>query len=221
MIDLALHEKFVLLTINDEKGTIAYGYSKSYGFAGILLMELYNRNLVEIKDKKISFTDKTTDSSILNDALKILKERKKPPKINQAIHLLSQKMHKHFDRVIERLVEKDILKIADKKVLWLFNVKYYPTQNPEPENLVKSKIKSIVLYGDHPDPESLCLISLIHVLDLYKEVFSKEEKKKAKKKVKEIVKEQKIAGDIQNIIQQEIMIAVNAGVTAATIATTN
>ena len=168
MIELALHEKFVLLTINDEKGTIAYGYSRSYGFAGIILMELFNKELIKIEDKKILIPVKSAPSNLLNDALEILKTKKKPPKINGAIHLLSQKMSKHFDQVIDGLVDKGILKIEDKKVLWIFNVKHYPTQNPEPENLVKSKLKSIVLYGDHADRENLCLISMIHVLDLYR-----------------------------------------------------
>ena len=60
-----------------------------------------------------------------------------------------------------------ILVKEKKKVLWVFNVNHFPTKNAEHENLIKSKIKGIVLFENNPDTENLNLISLIHVLNLH------------------------------------------------------
>jgi hypothetical protein len=57
-MDLAFHEKFVLLTINDEKGTVSAGYSRTLGFAGALLMELFDKELIQIEDKKVICSEK-------------------------------------------------------------------------------------------------------------------------------------------------------------------
>lgn len=220
-MDLSLHEKFVLLTINDEKGTVAYGYAKTYGFAGAILMELFDKNLFTIDHKRIILSDKNPTAEVLQEAMELMRSKKKPPKVQEALHLLGQKMHKSFDNVIADLIEKGILKKEEKKLLWVFKVNHFPTQNPAPENLVKSKIKSIVLYGDHPDYENLCLISLVNVLDLHHEIFKKEEMKKAKKHIKELIKKQNIATDIQKIIQEEVMTAVTISLATTTVATSS
>jgi len=220
-MDLKLHEKFVLLTINDEKGNIAYGYSNTYGFAGAILMELVQKELITLEDKKIVLTDKSDDSEILTEAIELLKTKKLPIKVQNAIQLLSNKFHKKFDEVIQGLIEKGILKLEEKKVLWVFNIKHFPTKNSEPEHLVKSKIKGVVLYGDHADFESLSLIGLINVLELHKEIFNKEEMKKAKQKIKEILKKDNIANDIQAIIQDEIMTAVALSLITTSVATSS
>ena len=219
-MELSFHEKYVLLTINDEKGNVVYGYAKTLGFAGAILMELSNLELIELVDKKVILKKDYSTDPILHEALQLIANKKKPPKVQSALQLISSKMHKKFDVVIEDLIGKGILAMEEKKVLWVFNVKHYPTQNAEPENQIKSALRGIVLYGNHPELENLQLLSMIDSVDLYKEVFTKEEMKKAKKKTKELIKGNAIGSDVQQIIQQEIMVAVMISITAATAAST-
>ncbi len=218
---LSFHEKYVLLTINDKKGTIAAGYSKTYGFIGALFMELFEKKFIKIEDKKIICTENNPDSEILNEVIDLLKKRKKPMKVQVAIQHLGYKLSKSFEKVIDNLIEKGILKKEKKKIIWIFNVNHYPTNNPEPENMIKSRIKGIVLYGNNSDAESLKLLSLINALDLYREIFSKDEIKKAKKRVKEIVLNEEVGNDIGKIIQDEIMAAVAVSIATSAIVTTN
>ena len=217
-MELAFHEKFVLLTINDETGAIAFGYSKSYGFAGALLLEMVNSEVIELKDKRIHILKTKLDSEILQEAINLLKNKKKPQKIINAIQIIGNKMQKKFDNVIDNLIVKGILYKEEKKVLWVFTSKRYPTNNPTPENLIKSKIKGIILYGNQANRDSMDLISLVHILNLQKKIFSKEEMKNAKKKIKEIIKEEKISKNPQSIFHQQIMKAVmiSIAVTSAT-----
>ena len=215
---LAFHEKFVLLTINDEKGNIAPGYVKTLGFAGALLLELAEKNLITTEGKTIVCSAQTADSAILNSAIEILKSAKKPMKTATALQKIANKLYKQFDKVIEGLIEKEILRLEEKKVLWLFKVKHYPTKNSEPENLIKSRIKGIVLYGNQTDNESLNLIGLIHALNLHKEIFTKEEMKQAKTKIKELISNETVAKEISRIIQQQITAAVIASTVAASAA---
>lgn len=215
-MNLNFYEKYVLLTINDEKGTIPFGYAKTYGFAGALLIEMTNKKLIDFVDKKIVPLKNNSDDEILNETLQILSSKKKPQKVHNALQLLSLKMHKHFDIVIEKLIKKGILALKEDKILWVFKVKHYPTQNPEPENQIKSVLRGIVLYGNHPDIENIQLLGLIDAIDLYKEIFSKEELKKARKKTKELIKSEEISDSVQKIIQQEIMMAVAISVATTT-----
>lgn len=220
-MELTFYEKYVLLTINDEKGTISYGYAKTHGFAGALIMELSNHNLIELVDKKLIIKNDQCDDVLLTEALQILSSKKKPQKINSALQYLSAKIYKSFDKVIDGLIAKGILKREEKKVLWVFNVNHFPTQNAAPENQIKSALKGIVLYGNHPDMENIQLLSLIDALGLHKEIFAKDDIKKAKKRIKEIIKNDQIGNSIHNIIQQEIMAAVAISVATTTVVTSN
>ncbi len=217
---LSFHEKYVLLTINDEKGNVVNAYAKTYGFAGAIIMELVEKDIITVQDKKIIFNRETAKSTILSDALTILLPKKKKLKLGTALHYLGDKFYKKFDDVLDNLVDKGILTKKEDKILWIFTTRKFPTENPEPENTIKSKIKGAVLYGNRPDQEIRNLIALVHTLNLYNEIFSKEERKKARKSIKKIVKEKNISNDIQAVIQQEITAAITLLISASTVATT-
>ncbi|MBN2280031.1 MAG: GPP34 family phosphoprotein [Candidatus Marinimicrobia bacterium] len=220
-MDLNLYEKYVLLTINDETGTVPFGYVKTLGFAGVLLMELCNKNHIELTNAEISVTQGTSSDPILNEALRWLSGKKQPKKIQPALQLVSSKMHPQFDTVVQGLIEKGILSREEKKFLWIFKVQHFPTQNETPENLIKNMPRGIVIYGNYADDENTQLLGLIDALNLYKEIFKKDEIKKARKKTKELVQRDAFSNDIKKIIQMEITMAIAAGIAVSTVTTSS
>ena len=123
--------------------------------------------------------------------------------------------------ILYQLIEKGILAETDNKILWVIPTKRYPTDNPEPENEVRKRVKAIVLDSQLGDERSKLLISLIHSCNLIKEIFLKDERKVAKKRIKEMVKNEKVGKAVSDTVNDAVMAAVMGAVIASTVASSS
>ncbi len=213
---LNLAEEFVLLALNDETGKwVAEGTALQLAIPGALLIELFQLNKLTMDNKKVIVLDSTpTGDAQLDEALNLITSAKKTRKPNYWVQKLASKMKKLKEIMVNRLVEKNIVKVEEDKVLWLFDVKHYPTENPMPELEIRQKLDSIILQGSQPDDHMAALISLAYTCNLAKELFDKEVRKEATKRMKQIAKETKAAEPVAQAIQ-EVQAAVIASVAAA------
>ncbi len=189
---LILPELLLLIALNDEKGTIISSASMTinYGLAGAVIMELALRKRVELRDKKIIVIDDSlTGDSVLDEALLNIKNQRKSRDAGYWVNKLSSKI-KIKDLMIDRLVEKRIVRKEEHKILWIFDSFRYPMKDSIEEHEIKEKIRKIVLHKDIAETETrvAVLIGLINACRLTNEIFSKEERKEADKRIREMIK---------------------------------
>lgn len=185
---LSLAEELLLLALHDEKGKIVSAASMSllYGLAGALLLELSLRDRITIENKKLILRDdKLTGDEIIDEAIVKIRQSKKPHKPDHWVSKLSG-MKNMKDRLLDRLVYQGILRKEEKKVLWVFPSKQYPTVNGKPERDARALIRAALLDGAPPDERTKTIVSLVVACDLINEIFPKGERRRAKKRAKEI-----------------------------------
>jgi hypothetical protein len=110
--------------------------------------------------------------------------------------------------LLDRLIEKGILRREEHKILWVFTSKHYPAQDLRPETELRTRVHAAVLEGAEPDDRTRSLLVLVHACNLVSELFEKPERKAAAENLKAIA-DTLLA--IQLAINTAVMNAVIAG----------
>ncbi|MBU3010706.1 GPP34 family phosphoprotein [Polaribacter vadi] len=189
MTDLNLIDKFLLLALDDEKGSFNSGpFALTYGFAGAIFLELSLKECITIIDKKVVVNNfKRIDDTFLNKYLDILKNSKKERSLKYWIQKFGNKERDIKKETLDKLIAKRILAKREQKFLWVFNNDKFPTVNAKPENTLRKRLYEIVELHKKPILEELMLVSLINTCNMDRIVYGKERYKKSKKNIKAII----------------------------------
>jgi len=215
---LTVTEDLMLLAVHDEKGSLIFSASANlpYGLAGAILLDLIEKNKIQISNKKIILNDYSpTGNQYLDDVLILMKNKSKEVELKYWIQKIGNNITDIQKLVLESLVEKGVLKKSEQKLLWLIEFNRYPTLNPIPELETRKKIHDAVLRNEAPDPRTLSLVSLIYVCSLIDEVFNKEDRKDAKQTILKLMKNDDMSNEVQKVIS-DIIEAIGSSVVTTT-----
>lgn len=219
---LKLSEEFVLLALDDAKGRfITDSISLHYGLAGALLLDLAMAGKVHIEENRMVMHDASPSGDAVIDMLTgIIKRSGTDHTVRYWIRKAGYKGRIFKNLLLDQLVNRKILVKEKGTVFWIFSTSKYLPVNPAPENIVKDKLKKIVLQNEPADAQSLLLLSLISSCKLVKEVFrDKEEYRIAKKRIQEITRAHVLGKAVDETIKS-IHAAVTASIVASTVAST-
>lgn len=216
---LSLAEELLLLALHDEKGKIvsAASMALTYGLAGAVLLDLSRHGRIIIENNKLILADdKLTGDEILDEAITKIRQSGKTHKPGKWVSKLSGMKHVK-DRLLDRLVNQGVLRKEEKKVLWVFPAKQYPTVNGTPERDSRAKIREALLDGATPDERTAMIISLVVACDLIGEIFPKGERRQAKKRATEIAAGEPFGKAVHDLTQAtQAAIITSVAIVAAT-----
>ena len=223
-MELNLIDQLTLLALDDEKGTfLADSTSYSYAIAGAVIMELALEERIDLSGEKVVLKDRNkTGDKIIDTYFEIILQTEKEKKIKSWVERIGNKADKIKRDTIDKLINNRILEKKEDKILWIFSYNKYPTQNPRPENQLRSRLYDIIVNSHRPELKEIMLLNLIESCSLGKEVFGKEQAKTFKKKLKSINEYDHLAGDVNKSVK-EICDTINAMlviIIATTVATT-
>ena len=185
---LDLFEELMLLAIDDERGAIAgvETYRLYFGMAGAILAELAIHGKVQVENKKLFVIDETeTGDQLLDEALDKIKASKKRKPSYWVNSYGNKKLRK---AVAGRLAEKKVIRIEEKRYLWVIPYEVYPQQNASAKFWIKQELRAMLMSDARPEPHSLVLLSLAKACGMLKLIFTKDERRAAKRRVDELVK---------------------------------
>jgi len=214
---LSLFEELLLIAIDDDKGTVASSVSGHlpYGLAGALLAELALQEKIYIDKGRLVLADTSqSGNDIEAEALQIIAASKKPRKVQHWINSLGST--KYARRVAERLAEKGLVTIEERRILWIIPYDAYPQQDASAKYWVKQRLRSVALGGVAPSARDVTLLSLVKSCDMLGLVFTRDERKTARKEIDELVKREPF-GDALRTTLEEIDSAAAAVIVAASI----
>ncbi len=187
--ELTFAEELLLLAINDDKGSFVEMPSMSleYALAGAILMELAFLNRIDTDLKLLDVTDNTpTGDKTLDTVLSQLVSHEKSAKC--WVQEIACNYQNIKDVLLQRLVDRGILKVDEHKILWVFSTRRYPMIDNTQETEVRTRIRHIILTDELPDPRDVVIISLIQACDLVDELFEPSERKQAYKRIVQLSK---------------------------------
>jgi len=223
-MNLTLIDQLTLLALDDHKGDfIPDSTTFSYALAGALILELILEEKISVSDDYVKVIDKNPTGDLIQDEyIKEIAESSKQRKIKSWIDKFGQKSKKIKEATLKKLMDDGILAKKEEKILWLFNVDKYPTNNPKPENQLRARLHNIVVNRHKPDLKEVMILNLVESCQLEVEVFGKENAKIFSKEFKKIKNDSEVSGVVNKSIK-DICEAITAMlvIMIATAVTTN
>lgn len=175
---LTFAEELLLLALDDKKGVIKPlpCHSMRFALAGALLMELAFADRIDTDPDtlKVVNTNPTGDP-LLDETLERLQKADSQKNTEYWLNELSWNTRDLQERTLKQLVDKGVLKVEDRKVLWVFASRRYPLINDREVREVRDRLRELILKRDLPDPRDAVLISLVLACSLFDEIFTGEE----------------------------------------------
>lgn len=177
---LTLLEEFLLLALNDEDGQL-YGFARSTldcASVGAVLMDLTLRHRLDNDLKDLFIVDTVpTGDNILDPVLQTmaLAPVLEPHPITYWLRQLMDEGEALREKALQRLVALGILKREDKKILWVFGTRRYPTAHDKELREVKLRILGVILKDDIPAPHDMMLTALAQACGLFRHILSGQE----------------------------------------------
>ena len=198
---LSLAEELLLLALDDEKGVIIDRTPIKYGFIGAILMDLALTKKIDTDLENLMVINTSpTEDDILNDILAKITQSPTVKTVAYWIITLSQHSRNIEEKLLDRLIQKGILRKEEHKILWVFAHRRYPIQDDREEKEVKTRVREVVLSDMIPDPRDIVLISLIKTCYLVDEIFSREEIDNVQKRIEQIARMDLIGQTLSRIV---------------------
>jgi len=187
--DLTIPESVMLLALNDETGK-RKGQFLEYALAGAGLTELLLAGRIrEMGDppKRLELADPTPLGDPYVDAcLNVFQEQGSGKKAQRYIEKIGGKSE-HLRLLLNRLVERGILSIVEKKVFFFFTSKAYPEADPSAERDLKARLEAAMFGTGEVNERDTVIIALAHHTEILKDNFDREKLRAHKARIKEIV----------------------------------
>jgi hypothetical protein len=177
-----------------------------YALPGALLMELAFLNRIDIDLKCLEVVNtEPIGNALLDDVLRQIKGKPEAQPTSYWLSFFAGQAKQIQERVLAQLVAKNILKIEDKKILWVFKTRRYPMIDNREIKEVTARLRELILGAEIPGPREAVLISLVDACRLFDDLFSAEEYERVQPRIKALAKldliGQEIAKSIREIAQ--------------------
>ena len=77
-----------------------------------------------------------------------------------------------YQVAVERLIQRGILRREERRLLWVFSVRRYPTIDGTERDEARVRLSLLIQGNDLPTPRDAILLSLIHGCRLSEQVFA-------------------------------------------------
>lgn len=223
MDHLIAEDVFLLLTRDDDGRTDA-GTHLNLLLGGALLVELAERGLVDIEDKRGFWHSPkvtgqgaaVTDDPMLAAALATVLDKHRTPEA------LVDRLGRGARRAVaDRLVARGVLRREERKALGLFPYTRLPAIDSSHEDALRERLVGVLVHGLEPDPRTGAVVALLHSIGwAHKVVASEGSTTRVKARAKEIAQGQWAAAAVKAAIDAYVA-AMIATTTATTVAATS
>ncbi|MGH8918988.1 MAG: GOLPH3/VPS74 family protein, partial [Actinomycetes bacterium] len=185
-MELILAEELLLLALHDEKGSTGFTQTDP-GLAGALLVDLGRLGAVRPEGKKLAVvTDSVPRHPVLERAHAAISASAKRRSAKSWVGRLPGELKPLTATVAAALVERGVLTEQRSKFLGLFPSTRFPEANPEPERVLRSRLRAVLLGERESTTSDALLLGLLVPLDLVGSLVDKDQRRTAKKRAKEI-----------------------------------
>ena len=172
---LTLVEELALLALDDKTGRQldlplnALGY----GLAGAVILDLSLAGSIDTDLHQLTVVNPApTGDSLLDFWLRRFQTEPQPRSVMFWLQELALDQEAIQQAAVERLVQRGILRREERRLLWVFHVRRYPTIDGKETTEVRTRLTQLILGNDLPTPRDAILLSLIHGCRLSGHLFA-------------------------------------------------
>ncbi len=168
---LTLFEELFLLTIHEEKGTIATPVANrlAYGLSGSLIAELALLGKLRVGEKsRLELIDSSpTGDEILDQALAHIQASDQNRKVTFWVRFFSDRPKRLRQQLADRLAAKGVVTQEDTRLTWVVPFADSSEQSGSAKYWIKDRLRALVLAGAEPRLRDLALLSLVQACGLH------------------------------------------------------
>jgi anti-anti-sigma factor len=202
---LSFAEEIYLLALDDAKGAVKAiaGAALDYALAGALLMELAIRDRIDTAPEGLKVVSAApTGDDLLDSVLERMNTTTDPQTPGWWLAELADPAAELQARVLERLLQKGVLKQVDQKILWVFAVRRYPMIDDREVKEVRARLRELLLGDEIPDPRDVVLVNLGNTCRLLDDLFTPEEMERVEPRMEALARLDLIGQDTTRAVRE-------------------
>lgn len=212
---VTLAEEIMLLSLDDESGSVKQRQAAGWAVSGGILLELVMVGRVSVADKHVELTDTTpTGDRLLDSRTALIEAWLGGRKRRRVTEWLTKDQAKAVGAALESLCERGLVVEEKHKALGVFPIRRYPEADGATEAELRARLRAVVLRGAEPDARTAGLIALIHSAKLHRLALPDSPPKQVVARMAEVAAGQWAAEGIRAAVRD-----VQAAMVAATVAT--
>lgn len=209
---LTFSETILLLGLDERSGTMQAlpELTMRYALAGALLLELAVANRIDTDLHHLHLIDaRPTGDPLLDDVLRRLSTRDTELTTSVWLSSLAYQTPDIQELVLQRLVDKGILRIEDRRILWVFSSSHYRLTDDRWVSGVRARLRALIDSDEIPDPDESVLVALVDAFHLLDALFSKDEMARLRPRIKALAKLDLIGREAAQMIRQIALAVMN------------
>ncbi|MEO1435669.1 MAG: GPP34 family phosphoprotein, partial [Bacteroidota bacterium] len=191
--------------IHDDKGHfLTTSYLVHLGVISAALMDEVLTHRLHVNDGQLELIETPEDATdrILHKALT---ENPKAKELKKTITELADTGGEIKEKILQQLIDKNILRKEEGKVLWVFNTKKWQTENPMPEIRLKARLRHILIDGKTPTAKELMILQITEACGIIKAIFpNSKERRTASERLKTLKTDDPVTEELSKSIQKAI-----------------
>lgn len=171
---LTFVEEIVLLSLDDATGALlpVPPLALGYALAGALISDLALLNRIDTDPQQlVVLNPEPTGDSLLDPPLATIAAEPNRQPVSFWLSMFSDQRRFIEPAALDRLVARGILHREEKKILWVFGVRRYPTVDNQERTEVRTRLGALILGEELPDPRDAILIGLLTACQLIDRIF--------------------------------------------------
>jgi plasmid stability protein len=217
---LLLHERLLLLVLDDEKGTSQSPHADP-ALAGSVLLDVLHTGVVELIDGQLSLAAATAPEGVLSEVATTIAEESRSRSPRWWVDHLPRRLKPFLPRLADRLVQAGVLTERHHKLLGLFSAApRFPERDHAPEAEVRERLRAVLVGERDPEADDAVLAGLAGAAGLVESVVCKEHRKQAQQRAEELGKGNELGEAVRQAIKATHEAILAAAVTATAAATT-
>ena len=203
---LSLSEELLLITLDDESGKLLDSikpFSFDIAIAASLIMELTLKGKLDTDAKKLFVvSSEETGDAILDQALAIIVAEKNPQSTSDWLKRFAHYGDTLSDKIIESLVNKGVVQLVEKRMLWVLKTRAYPATSGIEEREVRSRIMQLLNNDEIPNPSDALLIGLLRATGIMNRLLSSTELERLQNRIDQIANLEEINRSLSASVQE-------------------
>ena len=188
---LTIAEEVLLLFLDDEKGTLIRGpdIHVELALGGAVLMDLALANRIDTDPERLFVVDRTpVGDDVLDEVLARIVACEPERSTEYWLNEVREDTQALMSRLIDRLVDRGVLRRVEEKILWVFETRRYPVIDDREEREVKRRITSVLFSDEIPDPRDIVIIGIVNACDLLDVILHHREVEKVRDRADQIAR---------------------------------
>jgi len=202
---LTLAEELVLVALDDETGSLIQLPPLYFelALAAALVMELsLNGRIDSDPERLFVLSSAPTGNAILDEVLAEICSEPNAQSTKSWLSRLSEYGPALCERIIRSLVERGVLRLAEKRLLWVFKTRVYPPTSGLEEREVKSRVMALLNNDEIPDPRDALLIGLLRGTGILNLLLTHAELDRVRPRINQIVTLEQVSRELSEALRE-------------------